>query len=119
MGTLQCYYRHQVHDDPILLPGLQDITAHVDFTAIAEAAEFSGFDIEGYTTQSFFLADNNMSQFIKQLHQEEGIDVTKMQGIRKMLLPSGMGEVFKVMALSKHYDGGVTGFDACDFTHLL
>ncbi|MDC0535908.1 SAM-dependent methyltransferase, partial [Francisellaceae bacterium] len=119
MGTLQCYFRHQAHDDPLILTGLQDITAHVDFTCVAEAAESCGLDIEGYTTQSFFLAENNLEYYLNELITENNWDAQKAQAIKKLVMPSDMGEVFKVIALSKDYEGEVTGFDTYDFTHVL
>ncbi len=119
MGTLECYFRHQVHDDPLILTGLQDITAHVDFTRVAEAAESCGLDIEGYTTQGFFLTENNLKHYLDEIANGDESDAQKIQSVKKLIMPSGMGEVFKVMALSKNYEGEITGFDSYDFTHVL
>lgn len=102
-GTLLCHYRHRVHDDPLILPGLQDITASVDFDAVAEAAEEAGFDVVGLTTQGRFLLENG-------LLEEAGTDAVTSdtltgldlaRQIKTLTLPGEMGEKFKVIALTK------------------
>jgi SAM-dependent MidA family methyltransferase len=65
MGTLMCHYRHRVHDNPFLWPGLQDITAHVDFTALAQAGVAARLDLLGYTTQTYFLIDYGLDRLLQ------------------------------------------------------
>ena len=119
-GTFRCHYQHRAHDDPFLYPGLQDITAHIDFTALAESAVEAGLDISGYTTQAHFLidcglggiAEDRYSQDIKQ-------QLIISQQIKKLTLPSEMGEVVKVMALSRNYSVPLLGFRTQDMRAKL
>lgn len=101
-GTLSCFYRHHKHEDALALPGLQDITAHVDFTAVAEAADESGLDVAGYTTQAYFLLGGGITQ----LAEEESLDDLQVRieisrAIQQLTMPAQMGEVVKVMALTR------------------
>ena len=105
-GTLMCHYRHRAHPDPLALVGLQDITAHIDFTAIAEAAVDSGFDVKGFTTQAHFL----LSLGIEQRVAGAADPITLAQQIKQLVLPSEMGELFKVMALTRDMDIELQGF---------
>jgi SAM-dependent MidA family methyltransferase len=118
-GTLMCHYRHRAHDDPFVYPGLQDITAHVDFTAIAEAAVEAGLDVRGYNTQGFFLLANGLTE----LAEQEDVDQTQRlrlaQQVRTLTMPGEMGELFKVLALSRHYDAPLRGFALQDLRHRL
>lgn len=112
-GTLVCHYRHHAHGDPLLWPGLQDITAFVDFTALAEAADGCGLEVAGYTSQAQFLIGNDMAGFLASadtlpLPQR----MATMNAIKQLMLPGGMGERFQVMALSRHLDPAMlSGFD--------
>jgi len=114
-GTLMCYYRHHTHSDPLLLPGLQDITAHVDFTAIAEAGVDSGFEIGGYTTQAFFLMGSGLDDILAASDPDdvEG-HMQLVQEIRRLTLPTGMGEQFKVLGLTKEMGQPLLGFGMRD-----
>lgn len=110
-GTLMCHYQHRAHTDPLWYPGLQDITAFVDFSDVAYSALEAGFDVSGFTSQAMFL----MSAGLDELHQREMSDDVKnqlllAQQIKTLTLPSEMGERFKVMALTKNYDEPLTGF---------
>ena len=111
VGTLMCHYRHRAHDDPLILAGLQDITAHVDFTAIAQAGVDSGMAVLGYTSQAYFLLANGLTE-LAHIDPEgeirQHLDTT--QQIKKLTLPSEMGELFKVIALGKNYTGTMQGF---------
>ena len=111
VGTLMCHYRHRAHSDPLILAGLQDITAHVDFTAIAQAGVDSGMTVLGYTSQAYFLLANGLTE-LAQIDPEgeirQHLDTT--QQIKKLTLPSEMGELFKVIALGKNYTGTMQGF---------
>lgn len=111
MGTLMCHYQHRAHADPLWYPGLQDITAFVDFTDVAYSAVDAGFDVSGYTSQAMFL----MGAGLDELHQRQVTDEVKnqvilAQQIKTLTLPSEMGERFKVMALTKNYDEPLRGF---------
>lgn len=92
MGTLMCYYRHHCHDDPLFFPGLQDITAHVDFTSLAENTRL---DLLGFTTQAGFLLSSGILS--KELSRKE------RESLKTFILPSRMGEVMKVIALGKDF----------------
>ncbi|HEB93611.1 MAG TPA: SAM-dependent methyltransferase [Gammaproteobacteria bacterium] len=107
-GTLMCHYRHRVHDDPFVYPGLQDITAHVDFTAIAECAVDSGLDVLGYNTQGLFLLANGITELAQSDDEREQLRLA--QQVRTLTLPGDMGELFKVMALGRNYDVPLRGF---------
>ncbi len=101
-GTLTCHYRHQVHDDPFRHVGLQDITAHVDFTALADAALAAGLKVAGYTTQAHFLLGSGLTELAGQTGNDDPAgQLDTANQIRRLTLPGEMGETFKVMALSK------------------
>lgn len=110
-GTLICHYRHRVHDAPFYLPGLQDITASVDFTSVAEAAVEHGLQVSGYTHQAAFLFGNDLQGEYERLDTDDSRERAKLaHEIRQLTLPGEMGERFKVMALSKQYDQSLRGF---------
>jgi SAM-dependent MidA family methyltransferase len=115
MGTLMCYHQHQRHDDPFKLIGLQDITAHVNFTAVVENACAAGCNLSGYTTQAAFLLHCDL---LKLAQEKKTITLTQeinqIQAIKKLTLPSEMGELIKVMALSKNYSKSLCGFPLPD-----
>lgn len=99
-GSLRCHYRHHAHGDPFLWPGLQDITAWVDFTALAEAGVAAGLEVAGFTTQAGFLLGGGIEQRLAaRLGTRPGTPLA--QGVRRLLLPGEMGEAVKVMALTK------------------
>lgn len=128
-GTLMCYYRHHAHTDPYFLPGAQDITTHVDFTAVAEAADAAGFDINGYTTQSAFLQANGLLQLAEKMtagaSAAAGDDkntlqqVRLMQEVKALCLPGSMGERFQVMGLTRDIELVMQGFTELDLSHRL
>jgi SAM-dependent MidA family methyltransferase len=108
-GTLRCFYRHRAHDDPLLWPGLQDITAWVDFSYLAEAAAEAGFEVGGYTTQAQFLLAAGLDEELNAAAAAEPRAQAELaQGLRQLLLPGEMGEAVKVMALTKE-SGKVPG----------
>jgi SAM-dependent MidA family methyltransferase len=110
-GTLRCHYRHRVHDDPLILTGLQDITADVEFTALAAAAVQAGLAVTGYTTQTYFLLGGGLMEWEQRLQQAEPLVRMKLaQQIRRLTLPGEMGERFKVMALARGMDVALPGF---------
>jgi len=118
-GTLMCHYRHRAHDDPFVYPGLQDITAHVDFTAVAEAACNAGLNVAGYNTQGFFLLANGLETFVTPGDINDPAYVKTVQQIKTLTMPHEMGELFKVMALSKGYDDALQGFQFQDLRDKL
>ncbi|WP_457668042.1 class I SAM-dependent methyltransferase [Thiolapillus sp.] len=111
MGTLICHYRHQVHDDVLLRPGLQDITASVDFTAVAKAGEQVGLQLMGFNSQANFLFGCGLEERLSALEPEDvERHMTVMQGVKQLILPTAMGERFKVIALGKGVDMPLCGF---------
>lgn len=110
-GTLTCFYQHRRHDNPLLLPGLQDITAHVDFTAAAEAASAAGFDVAGFTTQAAFLLASGLLSLAAE--HEKPLTVAERfklhQGIKQLTLPTEMGDRIKIMGLSMGCEPMIAG----------
>ncbi len=110
-GTLMCHYRHRAHADPLVWPGLQDITAHVDFTAIAEAGLQAGFEVAGFSTQAYFLMGCGLDSIMAASDPD---DVERhmrlVQEIRRLTLPTEMGERFKVLGLTRGIDETLMGF---------
>jgi SAM-dependent MidA family methyltransferase len=119
-GTLLCHLRHRWHDDPFLRPGLQDITAWVDFTAVAEAALATGLEVAGYTTQAHFLIGNGLGGFVADV---AGLDLVSRLNLSRqamlLTLPGEMGERFKAMALSRGLHRPLQGFALRDQRHTL
>lgn len=102
MGTLMCHYQHHRHDDPFYLPGLQDITAHVNFSAIAQSAVQSGLEVKGYTTQAHFLLAGGLEELVKRVDINDVSAYSRMaQQVKMLTLPDEMGEIFKVIYLTK------------------
>jgi SAM-dependent MidA family methyltransferase len=123
-GTLICHYQHRAHNDPFQWPGLTDISASVDFTALAEAADFCDLEVSGYTTQAMFLLgcglDNVLADF-EFLSERERLKMNNQ--VRSLTLPGEMGERFQVMALSRGVDQGLCenlqGFSISDLRYRL
>ncbi len=113
-GTLMCHYRHRAHDDALVLPGLQDITAHVDFTAVAEAALAAGLSVRGYTSQANFLIANGLTALLAEAQGDVRQQLTLAAQVKRLTMPGEMGELFKVMALSRGWDGPLQGFTQRD-----
>ncbi len=116
-GTLLCYYQHRVHDDPLFYPGLQDMTAHVDFSAVAHAASAAQWTLAGYTTQALFLLATGLTDVPPM--DDCQAQLLRSQQIRKLTCPSEMGELCKVMALSKHMTQALQGFALRDMRDRL
>ena len=102
-GSLTCHLRHRVHDNPFVYPGLQDITAFVDFDACADAAEASGFDIAGLIGQGQFLMANGLLDEAQRRAEDRDavVQLAISQQVATLSLPQEMGEKFKVLALQK------------------
>jgi len=119
-GTLVCHYRHRMHDDPLVLPGLQDITSHVDFTAIAEAGVAAGLRFAGYTTQANFLVNCGIVELLSEVPAAHASTYLPLASqAQKLMSPSEMGELFKVVALSRGVDAPLIGFSRGDLSRLL
>jgi len=114
-GTLMCHYRHHAHDDPFYLPGLQDITVHVDFTAIVESGCSEGLDLLGYTTQSAFLFNCGLTDILARTPVDDTLRYLPLaNAVQKLVSPAEMGELFKVMALGKRISAPLRGFSTGD-----
>ena len=115
MGTLMCHFRHRAHDDPFQFVGLQDITAYVDFTRIAEAGREQGLSLSGYTTQCGFLLENGLENMMPDPETtSQQTMLAFAQQVKTLTLPSEMGERFKVLALAKDCDPSLPGFTLQD-----
>ncbi len=119
-GTLMCHYRHFAHDDPFLHPGLQDITAHVDFSALAAAGRETGLDVLGYANQSSFLVNCGITEV---LGRGDPSDVRRYAPVaaaaQKLLSPAEMGELFKVLCVGRGVRPGLMGFARGERSHTL
>ena len=114
-GTLLCHYRHRVHHDPFLYPGLQDITTSVDFTAVAEAAIDAGLSLVGYTNQAYFLIACEMEEIMNRLADDDQKNRMQLLAQIKMLtMPGEMGERFKLMVLGRKCPHQLRGFTFSD-----
>ena len=101
-GTLMCHYRHHAHDDPFYLPGLQDITTHVDFTAIARAALDGGLDVLGYLSQAAFLLEAGIGELLLRTAPADSRRYLPLaNAVQKLTSPAEMGELFKVLVVGK------------------
>ncbi|MBI3524965.1 MAG: SAM-dependent methyltransferase [Betaproteobacteria bacterium] len=119
-GTLMCHYRHRAHDDPLWWPGLNDITAHVDFTAIAEAGFEAGLEVIGYTSQARFLFNCGIMEALDRLPRDDDKTlVTETRNVGKLISPHEMGELFKVIALGRGLKQPLRGFASGDRTPAL
>ena len=119
-GTLMCHYRHRAHADPFFLPGLQDITAHVDFTAVARAAADAGMEVLGYTSQAQFLIGCGLTELMLRVPPEDAARyLPQAAAAQKLVSPAEMGELFKAIALGKDYQGPLTAFASGDRTDSL
>jgi SAM-dependent MidA family methyltransferase len=119
-GTLRAYYRHRMHEDPLRWPGLQDLTASVDFTALAEAGVAAGFDFAGYCSQASFLLGNGMASVLERIERMHDLaeQQRRRNEVKKLTLPSEMGERFQVMGFEKDVEFGVA-FLAGDLSFRL
>jgi SAM-dependent MidA family methyltransferase len=119
-GTLRAFYRHRMHGEPLLWPGLQDLTASVDFTALAEAGVAAGFDFAGYCSQASFLLGNGLAGVLERIERiaDEGERLKRTTEVKRLTLPSEMGERFQAMGFEKGVEFG-TAFMAGDLSFRL
>ena len=115
-GTLLCHFRHRAHDDPFFHPGLQDITAFVDFTAVADAAQAHGLEVLGYAPQGAFLAGAGLEGAAQERleHADSRERLSVSNEVQRLTHPGDMGERFKVIALGRGYTGPLSGFRLAD-----
>lgn len=114
MGTLRAHYRHHALDDPFFLPGLTDLSTHVDFSAVAAAGETAGMDLLGYTSQGQFLLDAGMLDDLAELTPGSLDYLRAAAAVQKLVQPHEMGELFKAMALGRGWLGLLPGFRGGD-----
>lgn len=119
-GTLMCHYRHRAHGDPLRLTGLQDITAHLDFTALADAALAAGLRVHGYTTQAHFLLGSGLTEMGSTAPLTDPaaqLDIANQ--IRRLTLPQEMGELFKVLVVGRDVAANLPGLQLRDLRGQL
>lgn len=111
-GTLMCHYRHRAHPDPFLLPGLQDVTAFVEFTTMAEAAQEAGMDVLGYAAQAHYLMGAGVTEVLQERMQaaDQQQALRLSQQAKTLMLPGEMGERFQVLGLGRGCDEALSGF---------
>jgi SAM-dependent MidA family methyltransferase len=120
MGTLACHYRHRMHGDPFYLPGLQDITAHVDFSALARAAAEGALEVLGFATQARFLVNCGITDLLGELDPADPARyLPAASAVQKLLSPAEMGELFKVLAVGRGVERPLMGFSSGDRSHAL
>ncbi|BBP01931.1 class I SAM-dependent methyltransferase [Sulfuriferula nivalis] len=119
-GTLMCHYRQHAHPDPYYLPGLQDITAHVDFTAVGVAGIDAGLQLAGYTSQAQFLINCGITDLLALTSADDvAAYVPQVAAVQKLMSPAEMGELFKVMAWTRAMEMPLLGFTQGDQTRRL
>lgn len=119
-GTLMCHLRHTAHADPLICPGVQDITAHVDFTAMADAALAGGLDVYGYTSQARFLVNAGLGRWLQALHDSSPQAYARSLGaVQKLISEAEMGELFKVLAVGRGMNDAPPGFEPGDRLGML
>jgi SAM-dependent MidA family methyltransferase len=119
-GTLMCHYQHYAHSDPLINIGLQDITAHVDFTSIAQAGVNHGLALSGFCSQAQFLMSCGILELMSQVSPHDMARYAPLAAAaQKLLSPAEMGDLFKVIAFSKNIDEPLIGFVSGDKSHTL
>src|SRR5438552_3536924 len=117
-GTLRCHFKQRAHDDPYINLGVQDITAWVDFTRVAEAAAAADLTVGGFATQAAFLLAAGLEELVAQA--ADAAERARLAGeARRLIMPEEMGEAFKFMALTRGYDAPLSGFGLQDLSRLL
>jgi SAM-dependent MidA family methyltransferase len=120
MGTLRAHYRHHALDDPFYLPGLCDLTAHVDFSAVARAGMASGLTLAGFTSQAGFLLNSGLTELLMQTPPTDAAAyLPQANAVQRLVSPAEMGELFKVVGLTKGEIAPLAGFARGDRQHTL
>jgi SAM-dependent MidA family methyltransferase len=119
-GTLMCHHRHRAHADPFARPGDEDITAHVDFSALAAEARAAGAEVLGYATQAQFLVNCGITEVLAEANVANALVYAPIAAqAQKLLSPAEMGELFKVLAVGKGVTAPLLGFSRGDRSHAL
>lgn len=118
-GTLLCHHRHRAHDDPLALPGLQDITANVDFSAVARAGTEAGLTLAGYSTQAHFLLGCGLDALLGAGGGDPAARLDLLQGVKQLTLPTAMGERFKAIGFTRDIAPALRGFAMRDLRDRL
>jgi SAM-dependent MidA family methyltransferase len=119
-GTLMCHFQHRAHADPFARPGEEDISAHVDFSALAQAASGAGAEILGYTTLAHFLVNCGITEVLAQTDAQDALAYAPIAAqAQKLLSPAEMGELFKVLAVGRGVKSPLLGFTQGDRSHTL
>ena len=119
-GTLMCHRRHRAHGDPFREPGAQDVTAHVDFSALAESGVEGGLELLGYTSQAQFLVNCGITEVLGEANVDNALHYAPLAAeAHKLLSPAEMGELFKVLALGRGLARPLAGFARGDRSHTL
>jgi len=120
LGTLMCHYQHYAHVDPLVYVGLQDITAHVDFTSVANTGEYNGLELMGFCSQAQFLMNCGILDMMSQVSPHDMARYAPLAAAaQKLLSPAEMGDLFKVIALGKGLNQALVGFASGDKSHTL
>ena len=120
MGTLRAHYRHHALDDPFYLPGLCDLTAHVDFSAVARAGTAAGLELAGYTSQAGFLLNSGLTELLMQTSPDDAAAyLPQANAVQRLVSPAEMGELFKVIGFGKGEVAPLAGFARGDRRHSL
>ena len=119
-GWLRCHFRHRAHNDPLIYPGIQDLSAWVDFTTVAESATGAGMDIAGFVSQAHFLMNGGLAEELAQFEiLPTAAQLELSRQVKMLTLPAEMGEHFKCIGLSKNCDRTPASFSRFDRTHSL
>jgi len=120
LGTLMCHYQHYAHVDPLVYVGLQDITAHVDFTSVANTGEHNGLELMGFCSQAQFLMNCGILDIMSQVSPHDMARYAPLAAAaQKLLSPAEMGDLFKVIALGRGLEQALVGFVSGDKSHTL
>jgi SAM-dependent MidA family methyltransferase len=120
MGTLRAHYRHHALDDPFYLPGLCDLTAHVDFSAVARAGRAAGLELAGYASQASFLLNSGLTELLMQTPPSDAVAyLPQANAVQRLVSPAEMGELFKVIGFGKGGIAPLAGFARGDRRHSL
>jgi len=120
MGTLRAHFRHHALDDPFYLPGLADLTAHVDFSAVARAGTDAGLELAGYTSQAGFLLNSGLTELLMQTPPTDvAAYLPQANAVQRLVSPAEMGELFKVIGLTQGALAPLAGFARGDRRHAL
>lgn len=119
-GWLRCHFRHRAHNDPLIYPGIQDVTAWVDFTTVAEAASAAGMDIAGFVSQAHFLMNGGLEEELTEFTRlPTAAQLELSRQVKMLTLPGEMGEHFKCIGLSRGAIAKPEAFNIADMTCKL